>query len=120
LLHEEVAHGVDDQNFAAIGNAEFNEAASRGSCWKIDGANKILITGNVGDDFALIPNMVAGGNDIDTVFVEFFAEFFGDAKAVGGVFTITDRDVGGVFFFEGWEMRFEGFTAAAAKDVAYE
>ena len=51
------------------------------------------IGGDVRDDLALVPDMIAGGDDVDAGGVELLADLVGDAEAVRGVLAIGDDKI---------------------------
>ena len=76
--------------------------------------------GHVFEDFFLVPDVVAGGDDVGAEIEEFFCERGGDAEAAGGVFAVDDEEVYGVRFEDVGEMFADDVAAGRAEDVADE
>src|SRR5579862_2234013 len=50
------------------------------------------------DDLALVPDVVAGGDDIDAQFEQVFRQRTGNAETAGRVFSISDDEIDGAVF----------------------
>jgi hypothetical protein len=48
---------------------------------------------HVFDEFALVPDVVAGGDDVGAQVEEIFGEVWGDAEAASGVFAVDDGEI---------------------------
>ena len=59
----------------------------------VDRAQQPRVAVDVADDLALVPDMVAGGDDVDAGRVELCADFVGQAEAVRGVLGVDDDEV---------------------------
>ena len=68
--------------------------------WIIQRAQKAFFTGEQFHDFFLVPQMVAGGDDVHACRKNFLGGFGRDAGAAGGVFAIGDDEVERVLFAE--------------------
>ena len=60
---------------------------------KIDRPQQARIAGDVGDDLALVPDVVAGGDDVDAGGVELLADLVGDAEAMRRVLAVGDDEI---------------------------
>ena len=76
--------------------------------------------GHVLEDFFLVPDVVAGGDDVGAEVEELFGKGGGDAEAAGGVFAVDDEEIDGVGFEDVGEMLADDVAAGRAEDVADE
>jgi DNA-binding IscR family transcriptional regulator len=76
--------------------------------------------GHVFEDFALVPDVVAGGDDVGSEVEEFFGDGGGDAETAGGVLAVDDEEVDGVGFHDVGEVFADDVAAGGAKDIADE
>ena len=60
---------------------------------KVRRAQDARIALDIGDEFALVPDVIAGGQDIDLAIIKFAAETFGQAAAGRRVLGIHDDEV---------------------------
>src|SRR6185312_12417279 len=58
------------------------------------------------DDFALVPDVIAGGDDIDTQVEQILRQGSGDAEAAGGVFTIGNDQIDGAVLHQSGQAVF--------------
>ena len=72
------------------------------------------------DEFALVPDVVAGGEDVGAEVEEVVGNLRSDAEAAGGVFAVDDDELGLVGLAQVTDVRLEDAAARAAKDVADE
>ena len=56
------------------------------------------VVADIGDNLALVPDMVAGRDAIDTRLIEIGANLCGDAETIGGVLTLHDHRIQLVLF----------------------
>ncbi len=97
------AHGV-------VGRPQHPAATLVGICWN----------GHVVEDFALVPDVVAGGDDMGPEVEEFFGDRWRDAEAARSVFAVDDKEVDGMGFQQMGQMLVDDVAAGGAKDVANE
>lgn len=76
--------------------------------------------GHVFEDFALVPDVIAGGDDMRAQVEDLFGDGRGDAEASGGILAIDDEKVDGVGFDDVGEMLAYDVAAGGAKDIADE
>ena len=76
--------------------------------------------GHVFEDLALVPDVVAGGDDVGAEIKEFFCDGRGDAEASGGVFAVDDEEIDGVGLKDVGQMFADDVATGGAKDVADE
>lgn len=74
--------------------------------------------GHVFEDLALVPDVVAGGDDVGTEIEELFGDGGRDAEASGGVFAVDDEEIDGVGFEDVREVFADDVAAGGAKDIA--
>ena len=48
---------------------------------------------DIADDLAPVPDVVAGGDDVDAAVIELGADLVGDAEAVRGVLAVDDDEI---------------------------
>ncbi len=70
------------------------------------------------DNFPFVPDVIAGGDDIDDEFEELFRERRGDAKAGGRVFAVGDDEVDGVMLHQEGKLFLDDGAARPSKNVA--
>ena len=71
-------------------------------------------------DLALVPNMIAGGDDADALLEEFFGDLRGDTKSPGGIFAIGNDEIDAMLVDNFGEVLLDHGAARPAKDVADE
>ena len=76
--------------------------------------------GHVLEDLFLVPDVVAGGDDVGAEVEELFGDGGRDAEAAGGVFAVDDEEVDGVGFEDVGEVFADDVAAGGAEDVADE
>jgi hypothetical protein len=103
LIHAEA--GCADR---IVGGAEDAAAADVG----VGGDSHVL------EDLALIPDVVASGNDVGAEIEELFCDRGGDAEASGGVLSVDDEEVDGVGFEDVGKVFADDVAAGGAKDIA--
>ena len=72
------------------------------------------------DDLALVPNVIAGGDDIDIEFEQLFGERGRDAEAGGRVLAIGDDQVDHLIAHDARQFFFDDGAARPPKNVADE
>src|SRR6516162_10384038 len=75
-IHEEPAHQIDDQH-AAPTYPMHPPARTRRAFWEICRPQEAGVTVDIGNDLTLVPDMVAGRQDVDAAIVQLAAEPFG-------------------------------------------
>src|SRR5690348_16086564 len=60
---------------------------------EVDRPQQARIAGDVGNDLALVPDMIAGRDDVDAGGIELLADLVGDAEAVRGVLAVGDNEI---------------------------
>src|SRR5205823_1773461 len=116
-IHEEPAHQVDDEN-APLADRMQPPTGAGGSLREVCRAQDAGIALDIGDDFALVPDVIAGGQDIDFGVVKFAAEAFGQAAAGRRVLGIDDDQVEGEPTTQGRHVLFYGLTAGPSDNIA--
>ena len=72
------------------------------------------------EDLFLVPDVVAGGDDVRAEVEELFGDGGRDAEAAGGVFAVDDEEVDGVGFEDVGKVLADDVAAGRAEDVADE
>ncbi len=91
-----------------VGGAEDAAAADVGVCGD----------GHVLEDLALVPDVVAGGDDVGAEIEELFCNGWSDAEAACGVLSVDDEEVDGVGFEDVGKVFADDVAAGGAKDIA--
>ena len=92
-------------------------AGTGGSLREVRRAQDAGIALDIGDDFALVPDVIAGGQDIDFGVVKFAAETFGQAASRSSVLGIDDDQIDRKLTAQGRHVLFDGLTARPSNDV---
>ena len=72
------------------------------------------------DDFAFVPDVIAGGHDVDAEIEKLFGQGRSDSEASGGIFAIGDDQVWSVLLTQFGEAIFYDRASWAAKNVTDE
>ena len=72
------------------------------------------------DELALIPDVIAGGDDVYVEFEEFVDDLRSDAESGGGVFAIDDEQIGPFSGDQVFKAFFNNSAAGTAKNVSDE
>ena len=125
--HEDAALEVDDSVGLAGGEFALVEAEAGGAGGVVGGAEDAASAlvgvggdGHVLEDLFLVPDVVAGGDDVGSEIEELFGDGGGDAEASGGVLAVDDEEVDGVGFHDVGQVFADDVAAGGAKDVADE
>jgi hypothetical protein len=123
--HEDAALEVHDRVGLAVGKFALVDAEAGGADGIVGGAEDtaaadvgVFGDGYVLEDLALVPDVIAGGDDVSTEIEELFCDGRGDAKAASGVFSVDDEEVDGVGFKDVREVFADDVAAGGAKDIA--
>ena len=106
--HEHAALKVDDAIGDTAARVALVPAEARRSrrivCRPQDapGQRRLISVGRVHvvDDLALVPDVIAGGDDINAEFEQLFGYLRCDAEAAGGVFAVGDGEVDAVLLLQ--------------------
>ncbi len=116
-VHEEPAHQIDDEDALPSDRVEPPPGAG-GSLREVRRAQDPRIAVEIGDDLPLVPDVVAGGQDIDFGIVKFAAQAFGQAAARGRVLGIDDDQVDRKLTAQDRHVLFDRLTAGPSDDVS--
>ena len=119
----QIDHGVGDALFAAFIHAPARHVGRiiRRAQQAAGGAVLVAVGGlKVVDDLALVPDVVAGGDDIDAQIEQVFRQRAGDAEAAGGVFSVRDHQIDGAVFHQAGQTVFDDVASGASENVADE
>ena len=92
-IHEQPAHGVDDHHLASVFGIENAGADAGGAFGIVHRPEKPGVAVDVIDDLALVPDVVAAGDNVGAGGIERLADLVGDAEAMGRVFTVDDDEI---------------------------
>jgi hypothetical protein len=119
-VHEQPAHGVDHQHLPPARVAGDVAAGARRAGGEVEGTDQSRLAVDVAHDLALVPGMVARGDDIGAGGEDLLADLAGHAEAVGRVLAVDDREIRPQPLLQRRQVRVDGLTAGAADDVAAE
>ena len=119
---------VDDRIVHAALRGSFIDAVAGNAGLEVGGAQDaagafVAVGGDrveVVDQFALVPDVVAGGENVGAQVEDFLGNLRGDAEAAGGVFGVDDGEVDGVRLADVADVLADDFASRAAEDVADE
>ena len=123
--HEDAALKVDDGVALASRQLALIDTEAR-SANSVVGRAQDAAAANVGfggdghvlEDLALVPDVVAGGDDMGAEVEEFFCDGGGDAEAAGGVFAVDDEEVDGVGFKDVRKVFADDVAPSGAENIA--
>ena len=92
-IHEDAAHGVDDQRALAVLGVDQRGAAARRAGRIIERANQPRRALDEHQRLALIPGMIAERDGVGAGVDEFVVDRLGDAEAAGGVLAVDDDEI---------------------------
>ena len=125
--HEYAALKVHDGVLLAGGKLALVDAEAGSSGGVVGGAQDAAAAvvgvggdGHVLEDLALVPDVVAGGDDMGSHVEDLFGEGRGDAEAACGVFAVDDEEVDGVGFDDVGKVLAYDVAAGGAENVADE
>ena len=111
----------------AVGELTLIEAEAGGADGVVGGAEdaaaagvRVGRDGHVLEDLALVPDVVAGGDDVSAEVKDLVSDRGSDAEAASGVFAIDDEEIDGVGFEDVGKMFADDVAAGGAEDVADE
>ena len=116
-VHEEPAHQIDDQHVPPADPVQ-PPAGTRRALREIRRTQQARVAVDIGDELPLVPDVVAGGQDVDAAIVEFAAEALGQAESAGRVLRVDDDEVEREFVAQRRHVLLDGVAARAADHVA--
>ncbi len=72
------------------------------------------------DDFALVPDVVAGGDYVDVEFEQFFRECRSDPEAGRGIFAVGDDQIDGAIAHNLRQLFLDDVPSGPSENVANE
>src|SRR5690606_36175360 len=88
-------HDVGNQDFAAAARRVERGPSSGCPLGKVERTQQARIAVYRADELALVPDMIAGGDAVDTRRIEFMAQLLGNAIAARRVLAVDDDEVQG-------------------------
>ena len=92
-IHEDAAHGIDDQHARAVSAFDHRGTAARRAGGKIDRAQQPRCAFDEDQGFLLIPGMIAAGDGVDAGIDEFLIDRLRDAETAGGVLAVHGDEI---------------------------
>src|SRR5262249_2840101 len=100
IAHEDPAHGVDHEDIAAVRSLEQAGSPPRRSLREIDRPQQPVVALDEDQGLALIPDVIAAGDDVGARVEQLGQDLLGDAEAAGSVLAVDHDEVGGVSLAE--------------------
>ena len=119
-VHEDAAHGVDDQHARTVSGFDQRDTAPGRAGGIVDRAKQLRRALDEDQRLLLVPGMIAAGNDVDAGIDEFLVDRFGDTEAAGGVLAIDGDEIEPPVPHQPGQPLEQGDAPAAAHDVADE
>ena len=119
-VHEQAAHQIDHQNAAAFVEHVEAPAGARGSLREIGRPQYPPIAWDVGDQLALVPDVIAGGQDVGPGVVKLAGEALGQAERRRRVLGIDDREIDPEVAPQPGKMRLDRVAPGASDHIAAE
>src|SRR3546814_221046 len=120
VLHEQRAHDIQHQHLLAAPGLEHAAAAPGRAGRKVVRAQQARLAGDVGHHLALVPAMVAAGDDVGPGFEKLAADLVGDTEAGGRVLAVHDDEVEAEALAQPREMRRNSIAARPADHIPAE
>jgi len=111
---------IEDGILHAISGGAGEEAAAGRAIGKIRGAQEARFMGQIVEDFAAVPTVIAAGEDVDAVVEEFVGEARGDAETGGGIFAVGDDQIDFLLSDDVGEALADDVASRGANDVTDE
>ena len=104
----------------ALGGFQHHAAIARGTGGIIEGPQQSRFSGEIIDDFRLIPHMVAGGNDRGTGPQQVDGDPRGNAPPACGILAVDDDEIQAFALFKQWQLLDDRLAARLADDITQE
>ena len=118
--HEDASHEVDDANRLAGARPAEITAAARDAGREVRRAQQLRLPRDVVEDFLLVPDVIAGGHDVDAVPEDGIGNVAGDAEARGRVLDVGDHEVDVALLDERRDGPLRDLASRLAEDVSDE
>ncbi len=92
-VHEQPAHQVDDECRAAVVEAVQPPAGAGRARREIRRPQHARVALDIGDQLALVPDVIAGRQHVDAAIVEFAAQPLGQSRPMGRVLGVDDDEI---------------------------
>ena len=116
-LHEDAAHGVDDQRALAVLGVDQRRAAARRMARKIQRADQARRALDEDQRLLLIPGVIAERDRIGAGVEQVLIDRLGDAEPAGGILAIDDDEIERPVADHAGQMFGDGGAAGLADDV---
>ncbi len=125
--HEDAALQIDDGVCGAVGKHALVDAEA-GRSVRVVGRAKDAAAAHVGgfgdvdvlEDLFLVPDVIAGGDDVRAEVEELFSDGGCEAEAAGGVFAVDDEEIDGVGLKQVGQMLVHYVPAGGPENIAYK
>src|SRR5262249_47134039 len=115
-VHKEPTHQIDDQH-APLAYRMEPPAGTRRRLWEVRGTQYAGIAVDIGDDLPLVPDVVAGGQDVDAGVVQLTAKASRKPKPAGRVLRVDDNKVERDLLPQDRYMLLDGVAARTADHI---
>ena len=120
VFHEKLAHHIDDQKLAPVGQGKETETPTRCPGGVVGRAQQPRLFADEGLGFALIPAVVPAGDNIDTDGKKLVADLARDAESAGRVLAVDHDHVHPQIPTQPRQPGFQGVAASPADDISEE
>jgi hypothetical protein len=117
-VHEQPGHDVDDGDPAPVAKLVGAGALARRAGREVDGAQQARVGVDRGDDLALIPDMIAGGDAVDAGGIEALTDLVGDAEPGRRVLAVDGDEVEGEGITQARNFLDHRVAARPTEDIA--
>ena len=107
---------VQHRAFYAIAGPDCNHAPA-GRVGIVGGPQQARLAGEVIEQLALVPNVIAGSEDIEAQSEKFFGDRRRDTEASGGVFGIGDGQIDAIGLNDVLQVIGDNAAARGSKDI---
>ena len=117
-VHKQPCHQVENDDAPTARIPEFRDTTPRRALGEIIGPQNSRFLVEMRNDIALVPHMIAGGDDIDPRRVELVADFRRDAEPASRVFAVHDDEIYVVAFAQPGHVTGNRLAPGPADDIA--
>jgi hypothetical protein len=111
---------IHDGAIDSVARLHDHDAAAGEFVDVIRGAEQAGLAGEIVVDLALVPDVVAAGEDVEAVAEQLVGELRGDAEPAGGVFGVGDAEVDFFGLDDVFEVARDKAPPGGGEDVTYE
>ncbi len=118
IRHEYAAHRIDHEHIHAVRRLEQPRALARRTLREVDGAQQTVMPFDKHERLALVPHVIARGDDVGACVEQLGHDRFGDAEAARRILAVHHHEVGAVALAQFGQSLEHGHTPRAADHIA--